>query len=248
MEIIPEQIIEKYKKDFDLFFNLYKEYNSHTNISSIREKADVYKKHFEDSLASLKHILSHYNSEKNSKRVLEILDLGSGGGFPAIPLAIALKNHPQLRITALDSNNKKTKFIELVKENLKLEKLSIIQARAEELSKEINHREHYNIVVSRALANLPILLEYAIPFLKLGGIFLAYKKSDIEEEIKASEKIVVDLGAALHFADLNSEMQGRATQKPPNQILIYQKIKKTPEKYPRANSIITRTARKALEP
>jgi 16S rRNA (guanine527-N7)-methyltransferase len=229
-------ILEPYKKDFELFYELYEEYNSHTNISSVRDKNEVYKKHFEDSLESLKYILNFHDLAKNLKYDLKILDLGSGGGFPALPLAIVLKKHSAISICAVDSNNKKTKFINTIKEKLNLENLTVVQARAEELSRKESYREAFDIVLSRALANLPVLLEYAIPFIKIQGIFIAYKKLDINKELEASEKISKKLGAELEKTYKYEEKQ----------LLIYRKIKACPDEYPRQNSVIMREASKNI--
>jgi len=139
-------LIDQFKNEFEELYKLYEEYNSHTNISSIREREDVYKKHFLDSLACFDFV-------KDSKT---LIDIGTGGGFPALVLAIVL---PDLKIIAVDSVGKKIKFVELVKEKLALKNLTPLIARAEVLARDKAYREKFDICTSRAVAQLNTLLE-----------------------------------------------------------------------------------------
>ncbi len=189
-----QELITKHQDEFERYYELYMAYNSHTNISAIRDREGVYAKHFVDSLAALPFInglLRHCvprNDEQGHcepvgrSNLLQVLDIGTGGGFPAVPLAIVLRGQP-IKITALDSVGKKTKFVEEVKRELGLDNLEVIKARAEEI------KGRYDIITSRALAMLSEPLPYVSRLLTLGGIYIAYKKLGIDEEIKAANPI-----------------------------------------------------------
>ena len=169
------KLIQRNQDKFERLYSLYEDYNSHTNISAIRDKAEILVKHFEDSLS----ILEFIDFDKDVK----VLDLGSGGGFPVLPLALVL---PEVKFTALDATAKKTKFIEIVKSELSLNNLEIVNARAEELAHEEIYRESFDFVLARAVAQLNILLELSCGFLKVKGSLMAYKAVDIEAELQAS--------------------------------------------------------------
>lgn len=158
---------------FDELYTLYEDYNSHTNLSAIRDKDEVYKKHFLDSL----QIFNHCNLQGS------VIDIGTGGGFPALALAI---QKPELKILAIDSTAKKIKFVTLAKEKLGLSNLQALCARAEELAHDDKYREKFDFAVSRAVAELRILLELATGFVKPGGKFIAYKKTDNAEELQVA--------------------------------------------------------------
>jgi 16S rRNA (guanine527-N7)-methyltransferase len=208
-----EQLLDNEKERFDSLYRLYLEYNTHTNISAIRDKDEVYNKHFLDSLK----ILEHHSFAENSK----ILDLGAGGGFPIIPLAIVL---PHLKFFALDATAKKTKFIELVKKELSLSNLEIITGRAEEFAHDDQFREEFDFVLARAVAKLNILLELSSGFIKKKGSLFAYKAYSIDDEEKASLKAQKHLSLVFSKRYLVSE--GR-------QILLFTKIDSLTNKYPR---------------
>lgn len=163
------------KDKFEKLYDLYEQYNSHTNISAIRNKEDVIQKHFIDSLEILEHI--QISSE------IKVLDLGSGGGFPVLPLALVL---PEVEFTALDSTAKKTKFIQIVKEELDLKNLEILTGRAENFAHQELYRENFDFVLARAVAQLNILLELSSGFIKKKGLLFAYKNLEIQEEIEES--------------------------------------------------------------
>ncbi len=208
-------LIQQHQTSFDKLYKLYSDYNAHTNLSSIRTKDEVYKKHFEDSLS----IIPYMNGIKS------LIDIGTGGGFPALPLAIVL---PQIKITAIDSVGKKIKFLELVKSELGLTNLEPIACRAEELAQDKAYREKYDIAVSRAVAELRLLLEYSIPFIKPKGQFIAYKKAELAEELKLAQNAIKTL-------KLELKSQVKSDDK---QLLIFEKKSSTPSIYPRANKDI----------
>ncbi len=195
------ELLTKHEAEFAKFYELYMAYNEHTNISAIRDREGVYSKHFADSLESLPYIQeciarhperSHCHPERSSviarseatKQSITILDIGTGGGFPAVPLAIVLQGQP-VEITALDSVGKKTKFVESVKQELQLEQLKVVKARAEDLK-----GQRYDIITSRALAMLSESIPYVAALLKPGGIYIAYKKLNIADEIKQASQVL----------------------------------------------------------
>ncbi len=209
-------LIKEHEARFDTLYKLYSEFNAHTNISSITDKEDVYQKHFEDSLTILPYL---------NPTTLKVIDIGTGGGFPALPLAIIF---PQLHITAIDSIGKKIKFLELVKKELGLENLEPISCRAEELAQTQEHREQYDLALSRAVAELRVLLEYSIPFVKVKGNFIAYKKKYIKDEISAA-------GNAIHRLGCKLTEQVEYDDK---QLLVFEKLKSNHSDYPRTNQQI----------
>lgn len=158
------------KESLEKLFHLFVQWNEKINLSAIRTKDDVYLKHFVDSLLITKHAdLSHQ----------KILDLGAGGGFPCLPLAIAF---PTCQIYALDSVGKKMKAVQSMADTLKLP-IKTLHGRIEEYGHNRNFREKFDIVTARALAPWPTLLEYALPFLKVGGTFIAYQGPAIREDL-----------------------------------------------------------------
>ena len=159
---------------FNKYADYLLEYNKTTNLTAIKTTKEVYLKHFYDSIILLKHIdLTNEN----------ILDIGSGAGFPGVPLKIL---RPNIKLTLLDSNGKKTKFLQRLKEVLNLE-YEVINDRAEEYVKET--RETFDIVVSRAVASMPILSELSLPFVKVNGKFIAYK-GNIDENLEQSKNAI----------------------------------------------------------
>ena len=208
-------INEKERLLFNNYYNDLIEKNKVMNLTAITEKNEVYTKHFLDSVLSLKNI------KDNSK----LLDVGSGAGFPGIPLKI-LNN--TLDITLLDSLNKRVNFLNEEIEKLGLSNIKAVHGRAEDY---INvSRETFDYVVSRAVARLNTLLEYCLPYVKLGGYFIAYKSMDTDEEINESKNALNILGGKIEKVDkINLEGNDRT--------LIYiKKVKNTPKKYPRGQN------------
>ncbi len=213
-------VTEEGLNKFETYKNLLQEYNQKFNLTSITEDKSIYLKHFYDSLYLL--------TLKETQEASTILDIGTGAGFPGIPLSIML---PNTQITLVESNTKKCGFLNIVKEKLNLKNIEIINKRAEDYTKE--KREYFDIVTSRAVANLKILLELEIPSLKTNGYFLPLK-SNIEEEIKDSQNIIKNLSV-----DIEKIIKYTLTIENSNRtILKIKKLQKTNPKYPREYSKI----------
>lgn len=208
------------------FVNVFKIYNSHTNLVSKNDENLLFEKHIFDSL-SLNLFLEKYYSGNDR---LTLLDIGSGGGFPAIPAAVFFKN---IDIYAVDSIAKKIGFIELAKKELMLENLHPICMRVENFSED--KREFFDIAVSRAVAPLNIILEYAIPFIKKDGWFVAYKSKNSPEEIQNAQNAMKTLGC--NVADIikyNLPLDSDFTR----ELVVIKKTAATPLKYPRKTQTI----------
>lgn len=203
-------------EQFYLYMNLLLEWNKKMNLTAITEPQEVITKHFVDCATVMKHL-------EGAKRVI---DVGSGAGFPGIPIKI-LK--PDIEICLMDSLQKRISFLEEVIQKLRLEKIETIHARAEELGRNKAYREQFDATVSRAVAPLNVLLEYVSPFLKVKGKAICMKGSNIEKELKESEKA---------FQELKMKLVQKEEFKIPEtdlkrSIVIFQKENVTPKTYPR---------------
>lgn len=175
----------------DQFYNYYElliHWNSMVNLTAITQMDEVVTKHFVDSL-SLKKIIVDIDQKQR-----KLIDVGTGAGFPGIPLKIAF---PELEITLLDSLNKRVKFLNEVIENLQLDGIIAIHGRAEDLGRDHVSRETYDLCVSRAVANLATLSEYCMPFVKTGGYFVPYKSGKLEEELATGKGAVKKLSGEI---------------------------------------------------
>ena len=207
------------------YFVLLTEKNKVMNLTAITEYDDVINKHFADSLAPLSFPETH---EILSIRGIKILDLGTGAGFPGLPLAIAL---PQAEIILADSLQKRTRFLQEVKDELQISNIYIVNGRAEDLGKDIKYRESNDVVVSRAVADLRVLSEYCLPLVRENGSFLSWKGTNAEKEIETAENAIKELGG-------KTENIYRYTISEEQRIIIHtKKTGKTPEKYPRRAGI-----------
>ena len=172
------ELNEKQISQFLKYYELLVETNKVMNLTAITEFDEVVEKHFLDSLS----LCRVYDLKIDAK----ILDLGSGAGFPGIPLKIAF---PNLELVLADSLNKRIKFLNQVIDELELKDITAVHARAEELGRNKDYREQFDVCVSRAVANLSSLSEYCIPFVKVGGKFISYKSGSIEEEVAEAKKL-----------------------------------------------------------
>ena len=215
---IKVMLSEEQKVMFYNYMNILLEWNQKINLTTITKPEDIIIKHFIDSLTVLKYI-------KNEK--INIIDIGTGAGFPGIPIKIVndLNN-----ITLLDSLNKRIVFLQNVINELKLKDIVAVHSRAEEYIK-LEKREIYDIAVSRAVANMSTLLEYLLPYVKINGICICMKGPNIEEELENSKKALSILGGKIVNID-NFELPDGSKRN----IIIVKKVKNTPMKYPRINN------------
>lgn len=212
------ELTETQKQQFNKYYELLTEWNKVMNLTGITEYDEVNEKHFVDSLAIVKAV--------DMNGVSSVIDIGTGAGFPGIPLKIAF---PQLHVVLLDSLNKRIKFLNAVIEELGLEDIITLHGRAEDYARKEEYREKFDLCVSRAVANLATLSEYCIPYIRVGGIFISYKSGNIEDELNASKKAVNVLGGSLEDTvkfQLPGTEIGRSFVK-------VEKNKNTAKKYPR---------------
>ena len=200
------------------YYRLLVEWNSFMNLTGITEFSEVVQKHFVDSV-----LKSEIFIKEDTKT---LIDVGTGAGFPGVPLKIM---YPELKVTLLDSLNKRLNFLNQVIEQLVLENIATVHYRAEDGARKAELREQFDCVVSRAVANMSTLCEYCLPYVKVGGCFVAYKSGNAEEEIDKAKKAVHLLGGvkenAIYF-DLPDSDIGRS-------LVIVKKKEPTSKKYPR---------------
>lgn len=221
-------LTKKQINDLEIYAKFLLEYNEHTNLTAITKPDEVYLKHFYDSLTIVKNV--------DLNKVTTLLDIGTGAGFPGMVLKIV---YPNLKVTLLDSNNKKVAFLKELAEKLNLD-VEIIYNRAEIFVQ--NRREYYDIVTSRAVADLSILAELAIPYLKVGGNFIAMK-ANYQDELHNAENIIKKLNSKvtkitefiLPATDMNRG------------IITINKEKITNKKYPRSYNTIKKDAQIKLQ-
>lgn len=211
IKINDEQI-----KKFMNYMNLLLEWNEKINLTAITQPEEVKLKHFVDSLTVLKYI----NDDD------KVIDIGTGAGFPGIPLKIMKEN---TKITLLDSLNKRINFLNIVIETLNLRNIQAIHGRAEEIARNKLYREKYDVAISRAVANLSTLTEYMLPFVKVGGKCICMKGANVNEELERAQNAIKELGGEIKRVD-NFYLSDNDNER---NIIVIKKVKETNPKYPR---------------
>lgn len=218
LEKLNVHLSENQIKQFLIYYEMLVERNQFVNLTAITEYDDVMKKHFVDSIS----LIQAYDVTKH----VSVIDVGTGAGFPGLALKIA---YPNMKVTLLDSLNKRIQFLNDVIAALDLKDIETIHGRAEDFAKPGMLREKFDLCVSRAVANLSTLSEYCLPFVKKNGCFISYKSEKISEEIAEAEKAITILGGKVEkqveFMLPDSDIY--------RNLLVIGKVKPTPEKYPR---------------
>lgn len=212
------QLTDNQINQFETYYELLVEWNKVMNLTGITEYNEVMQKHFVDSLSIVRAV--------DMGQCKKVLDMGTGAGFPGIPIKIVF---PHLEVVLLDSLNKRIKFLNEVIEKLGLSDITAIHGRAEDYAKQKEYREMFDLCVSRAVANLSSLCEYCIPYTMLHGKFISYKSGNIEEELANAKNAVFLLGGKMQKTE-KFTLPGSDIER---SLVVIEKVKKSPGKYPR---------------
>ena len=216
LEQIHVELNEKQLEQFQIYFEMLVEKNKVMNLTGITEWDEVLEKHFLDSISLIRAV--------DLNKELTVMDMGTGAGFPGLPLKIAF---PNLKVTLADSLNKRVLFLQEVIDALGLTGIEAIHGRAEDLARNKEYREQFDLSVSRAVANLSTLSEYCLPFVKIGGQFVSYKSGECDEEVAASKSAVFLLGGKISsIVKFELGESGRS-------FIVIDKVKGTSKEYPR---------------
>lgn len=209
---------ETQMKQFDLYFNELVEWNNKMNLTAITDEEGVYLKHFYDSISAAFF--------QDFSKPLNIVDVGAGAGFPSLPIKICF---PHLKVTIVDSLNKRISFLQHLTNTLQLTDVSLFHDRAETFAKKKEHRETYDLVLARAVARMPVLAELCLPLAKVGGVFLAMKGPEVTNEISDATKAIGTLGGKV----MSNKNLLLPFEESTRHFVFIEKIKKTPKQYPR---------------
>ncbi|WP_130616825.1 16S rRNA (guanine(527)-N(7))-methyltransferase RsmG [Cohnella abietis] len=222
VERLGIQLTETKLEQFETYYSLLVEWNEKMNLTGITERDAVYEKHFYDSLTIARVVQF---DKQNS-----LADIGSGAGFPSVPLAII---YPHLQITIIDALAKRIKFLEEVKTKLGLTKVLCLHSRAEDAARKREHRDNYDVVTARAVARLAVLNEFCIPYVRPGGIFIAMKGTDISTELDESRYSVSKLNGKIQ----DVKHLSLPTDGADRHLVVCLKKGPTPSAYPRKSGI-----------
>jgi 16S rRNA (guanine527-N7)-methyltransferase len=212
------ELSEVQRGQFNQFYELLVDWNTRMNLTGITEYGDVLSKHFFDSLTCIKG-LEDWSGKK-------VIDVGTGAGFPGVPMKIA---NPTMAITLLDSLNKRIQFLDVVAEDLGLDDVELIHGRAEDYGQNPEYRETYDAAISRAVADLAVLSEYVLPFIKIGGFFVAQKSINAMDEIEQAKNAIGLLGGQIRDI-IEVKVPGIDIV---HALVVIEKTNETPSKYPR---------------
>lgn len=223
LERLGVSVSDRQFEKFDKYAEMLVSYNEKVNLTALTSPEDIAEKHFIDSILPFLHF--------SPKEGASVIDVGTGAGFPSCPLKIVRED---IALTLVDSLNKRVNFLNMLSQNLSLD-AKCIHARAEELGKDLDYREKFDIATARAVANLPMLCEYCLPFVKVGGYFAALKGSRGADEAKEAYTAIKTLGGKLQ------EVYEYALPSGDNRtLIIIKKISQTPSKYPRNKGMMTK--------
>ena len=218
IEALSGNVSEAQLVQFEKYSRMLVEWNEKMNLTAVTDPDGIAVKHFLDSILPLYHI--------NFDNISSIADIGTGAGFPGIPLKIMM---PDKNVTLIDSLNKRINFLKAVCEETGLNGVECIHGRAEEMGKNKDYREKYDAVVSRAVANMTVLCEYCLPFVKVGGMFVALKAENADEELEAAKPMIGTLGGKVEEVIEAPLPMSDITRK----LIVVRKVKVTPPKFPR---------------
>ena len=204
--------------DLKTYREILVDWNQKMNLTGIEEEKEVFIKHFLDSISAV--------SNGYIKDGISLIDVGTGAGFPGLPLKICLQN---IKLTLLDSLNKRINFLQEVSNMVNLKDIEFIHGRAEDFGKNEDYREKYDVATARAVAGLPILMEFCVPFVKVGGYFVCLKGPNANLELEES-KVAMDILGVEFVEKIDIELPNEELK---HNILVFKKIKNTPQKYPR---------------
>lgn len=210
-------------EQFMQYKDMLKEWNEKMNLTAITEDEEIISKHFIDSIQAFQF--------DELKDATTLIDVGTGAGFPGLPIKIM---KPELKVTLLDSTNKKLGFLKVVTEELKLNNVEFIHSRAEDGARKIGYRDSYDIAISRAVANLSLLTELCLPYVKIGGHFIALKGPAVDQEIEDAKYAVEVLGGKI-VKTMEVDIEGTDLK---HNLVVIRKVKATPKDFPRSSSTI----------